>query len=251
MIITTSSRETRELAEEAGKIAELLQIDCIQRNKKSLASLQALYQDVLILSQEGLVLHLENGEKLSFHPDTAILRMKAPRDPLLELIGQEPLTILDTTMGLASDSIVMASQGHQLMALEKSPVIHLIVSRGLATYQTSFTALEKAMRSIKTCCADSLTYLKAQLDQSVDIIYCDPMFSENIAESHNLAGLEQLADYSTLTPAFLAEAKRVARKKIILKAHFRDDSFERFGFQRLVRPNQKFHYGVIELEENN
>jgi hypothetical protein len=45
----------------------------------------------------------------------------------------------------------------------------------------------------------------------------------------------------------LREAKRVARKKIIIKAHFRDKVFEIYGFKQFVRPNQKFHYGVIEI----
>ena len=36
-------------------------------------------------------------------------------------------------------------------------------------------------------------------------------------------------------------------KKIIIKAHFRDTVFEELGFERQVRPNQKLHYGVLEL----
>ena len=73
------------------------------------------------------------------------------------------------------------------------------------------------------------------------------MFSDRISESKNLDGLRQFANPSPLSDRFLIEAKRVARKRIIIKAHFRDDVFEKFGFKRIVRPNQKFHYGIIEL----
>ncbi|WP_231097404.1 class I SAM-dependent methyltransferase, partial [Streptococcus gallolyticus] len=157
------------------------------------------------------------------------------------------LQILDTTMGLASDSIVMASAGNDVTAIESNPLIHFIVSEGLATYPSENQRLTAAMRSIKTYCADNITYMKSLPDKSFDVVYCDPMFSDRISESKNLDGLRQFANPSLLSDEFLREAKRVARKSIIIKAHFRDDVFEKFGFKRIVRPNQKFHYGIMEL----
>ena len=184
---------------------------------------------------------------MTFHPDTAALRIKAPHDALVSLLGKSPKTILDTTMGLASDSLVMAAVGNQVTALESQDVIFQVVSRGLASYQTDDKQLEKAMRSIKAIKSDSLSFLKAQADNSFDIIFADPMFSETIKESENLEAIKPLANGSRLTEEWLNEAKRVARGKIIIKAHFRDTVFEELGFERQVRPNQKLHYGVLEL----
>lgn len=150
-------------------------------------------------------------------------------------------------MGLASDSLVMAAVGNQVIALESQDVIFQVVSRGLASYQTDDKQLEKAMSSIKAIKSDSLSFLKAQADNSFDIIYADPMFSETIKESENLEAIKPLANGSRLTEEWLNEAKRVAREKIIIKAHFRDTVFEELGFERQVRPNQKLHYGVLEL----
>ena len=150
-------------------------------------------------------------------------------------------------MGLASDSLVIAAAGNQVTALESQDVIFQVVSRGLATYQTDDKQLEKAMRSIKAIKSDSLSFLKSQADNSFDIIYADPMFSETIKESENLEAIKPLANGSRLTREWLNEAKRVAREKIIIKAHFRDTVFEELGFERQVRPNQKLHYGVLEL----
>lgn len=48
---------------------------------------------------------------------------------------------------------------------------------------------------------------------------------------------------------FLEEAFRVGRKKIIIKAHFKDDTFEKYNFTRIVRKNTKFHYGFINITE--
>ena len=245
MIITTSSRVTPALEKEAQAIGASLKIDYVAREKRSMKKLQALYGDILLLTQEKLSLEYADGTSFSFHPDTAMLRIKAPRDPLVELLGKETQTILDTTMGLASDSIVMSAAGHVVTALESQPLIHAIVARGLQTFDTGNMVVNTAMRRIQTACADSLDFLKQQEDNSYDIIYCDPMFSEEIKESDNLSGIKQLANYAKLNEAFLSEAKRVARNKIILKAHFRDTVFEDFGFKRFVRPYQKFHYGIL------
>ena len=180
MIITTSSRITEELEEEAVKLSAALHLDYVVRNKRSLAKLQEEYGDVLLVTKEGLVLEYANGQSFAFHPDTAMLRIKAPRDPLIELVGPEKRSVLDTTMGLASDSIVLSFAGHEVMALESQPLIHTIVARGLQTFDAGNSAVNQAMRRIQTRCTDSLTFLKSQPDQSVDIIYCDPMFSEVI-----------------------------------------------------------------------
>ena len=247
MIITTSSRITEELEEEAVKLSAALHLDYVVRNKRSLAKLQEEYGDVLLVTKEGLVLEYANGQSFAFHPDTAMLRIKAPRDPLIELVGPEKRSILDTTMGLASDSLVLSFAGHEVMALESQPLIHAIVARGLQTFDTGHLAVNQAMRRIETRCIDSLTYLKNKPNQSVDIIYCDPMFSEEITESENLSGLKPLANYQAFSEEFLAECKRVAREKMILKAHFRDPVFENFGFTRHIRPYQKFHFGDIRL----
>lgn len=236
---------------QAQEIAEQLNLDYQDRRKRSVQSILAKTEAdaVLVVYQDQLVLEEKTGQKLFFHPDTAVLRIKSGRDPLLELLGSDKQTVLDCTMGLASDSIVLASAGHQVTALESSQLIHFIVSKGLKEFDSGKEVINQAMRSIQTIWTDSLTYLKEQIDKSVDVIYFDPMFSEEIKESQNLSGLSGLADRSRLTEEIVSEAKRVARKKLIIKAHFRDRVFEDFGFVRHVRPNQKFHYGEIILEE--
>lgn len=166
---------------------------------------------------------------------------------MVDLLGMDSLKVLDTTMGLASDSIVMSHAGHDVTAIESNSLIHFIVSEGLKNYQSNSESLNQAMRSIKTICAESLAYLKKLPNDSFDIVYCDPMFSERIEESKNLDGLRQYANVTAFSEELLQETKRVARKKIIIKAHFRDDVFEKYGFEHLIRKNQKFHYGVIEI----
>lgn len=251
VIVTTSLGMNEAVVLRARNMAELLQLDYQERKKRSVQSFLTKADAVLVVYQDQLILEQKNGQRLFFHPDTAMLRIKSGRDPLLEMVGEPSKTVLDCTMGLASDSLVLASGGHKVTALESSFWTHFIISQGLQTCDTGNDLLNQAMRSIETVCMDSLSYLKNQPSKSVDVIYFDPMFSEDIKESQNLAGLEALANPAGLTEEVLAEAKRVAREKIILKAHFRDPIFEELGFQRLVRPNQKFHYGQILLEDKD
>ncbi len=249
IIVTTSLRMNQSLVLQAQKIATLLSLDYQERKKRSVQSFLTEADAVLVVYQSQLVLEEKTGQVLFFHPDTAMLRIKSGRDPLLELLGKEKQSIIDCTMGLGSDSIVLASAGHRVTALESSKLVHFIVSRGLQDFDSGLQEVNRAMKSIQTIWTDSLTYLKGQIDKSVDVIYFDPMFSEEIKESQNLSGLSTLADRSRLTEEIVSEAKRVARKKLIIKAHFRDQVFEEFGFKRHVRANQKFHYGEIILEE--
>lgn len=248
--ITTSLREHSDLREKAQAIGKKLHLPVIERRKQSLTKLLQTREAILLVYDDKLRLVNQDGSEFVFHPDTAMLRIKSNHDALWDLLGQNQLKILDTTMGLASDSIVMAAAGNAVTAIESNPVIHFIVSEGLQSYQSENQLLINAMRSIDTYCADNILYMKSLADNSFDVVYCDPMFSDRISESRNLDGLRQYANANPLSDDFLREAKRVARKKIIVKAHFRDDVFERFGFKRIVRPNQKFHYGYIDLDND-
>ena len=247
MIITTSLRENESLIARAQELASELGADYQPRRKLSLSKCLERFGPFYLLYKDRLSFVNADASELTFHPDTAVLRLKAPHDALISLLGQSPKSILDTTMGLASDSLVMTAVGNKVTALESQEVIFQVVSRGLATYQTDNKQIEKAMQSIKAVKSDSLTFLKSQTDHSFDIIYADPMFSETIKESENLNAIKPLANGSRLTREWLDEAKRVGRERIIIKAHFRDSVFEELGFERQVRPNQKLHYGVMEL----
>ena len=232
MIITTSLRENESLIARAQELASELGADYQPRRKLSLSKCLERFGPFYLLYKDRLSFVNADVSELSFHPDTAVLRIKAPHDALVNLLGSSTKSILDTTMGLASDSLVMAAAGNKVTALESQEVIFQVVS-------------------IKAIKSDSLSFLKYQADHSFDIIYADPMFSETIKESENLQAIKPLANGSRLTEELLNEAKRVAREKIIIKAHFRDTVFEELGFERQVRPNQKLHYGVMDLSEGH
>ena len=170
MFITTSLRENETLIVRAQELASELGADYQPRRKLSLSKCLERFGPFYLLYKDRLSFVNADASELTFHPDTAVLRIKAPHDALISLLGQSPKSILDTTMGLASDSLVMAAAGNQVTALESQDVIFQVVSRGLASYQTDDKQLEKAMRSIKAIKSRSINLVSLQCIQLLQTI---------------------------------------------------------------------------------
>ena len=157
-------------------------------------------------------------------------------------------SFVDCTLGMASDAIV-ASQfvgaGGRVVGCESNPAFAYIVGKGLKEY-AAMPHLAEAMRRIDVVPGDSIGYLASLPDNAIDVIYMDPMFTDEISESSNFRPVRTVADTGQLTKRWVDEAVRAARKSVVLKAHFRSVDFEAFGFARRLRPNTKFHYGVID-----
>ncbi|MBF0780028.1 MULTISPECIES: class I SAM-dependent methyltransferase [unclassified Granulicatella] len=247
-IVTTHVKASSDSVRQAICLAQQLNIPYCSREKRTIKQLMVLYASALIVYTDKLVYVDKNGDKLFFHPNTAMIRIKQGKEPLLELIGQEKQSILDLTMGLASDSIVMSHAGHHVIAIEQNTIIYTIVSHGLKQYCTHISEIDAAMRRIQTYQGNHLDFLKQSASHSVDVIYIDPMFSHVITESKNLDALKTLAYYKRDFDQVMYEAKRVARKQIILKAHYLDTVFEEYGFIRGVRKSAKFHFGSYRIE---
>lgn len=249
IIVTTSVKTTFELNTKAQNLANELNLKYITRNKKTIKQMLEDTQGVLVVYKNKLS-YFENDSEFFFHLDTTALKIKnSDNEPLVEIIGKEKQKVLDCTMGLAGDSILLSYYGHNVTSLEKNNIIHLITSNGLKHYVSPNEEINKAMRKIITHNIDCIDYLKRTHDNAFDIIYFDPMFSHDIAESNNLSGITPLADNHFPYDEFLKEACRVARYKIIVKAHFRDNIFEKYNFTRIIRKNTKFHFGFLDINQ--
>ena len=251
IIVTTSVKTTLKLDDKAQKLANELNLKFIKRNKSTIKQLLETKKGVIVVYKNKLS-YFENNSELFFHLDTTALKIKnSDNEPLVELIGKEQQCILDCTMGLAGDSILLSYYGHNVTSLEKNDIIHFITSNGLKHYISPNEEINTAMRKIITHNFDCIDYLKRTPDNAFDIIYFDPMFSHDIAESNNLSGITPLADNHFPYDEFIKEAYRVGRDKIIIKAHFKDNIFEKYNFTRIVRKNTKFHFGFLDINEKN
>ena len=257
-VITTGGRpdeKSRKLAMEA---AEVLGYNVIERNKRSIARIQRDYESAVLVAGSNRydLYRIGMEQPLFFHPNSAAFRMKRvikeETDPLIDVAQlKQGDRFLDCTLGLGSDSI-MASfiVGHigKVVGIEGDADIAFITGSGLKSYDVKFDALQEAMERVQVIHADAINYLESQPDASWDIVYMDPMFSAPIEESSNFTPLRKVGLQSSLTEKWVAEAKRVCKRRVVVKDRFDSPVFKRFNFERIVKPNTKFHFGFISKD---
>ena len=259
MFVTTAGRTDDQMIKVAMRIAEELKVPCIPRDKCSVVSLQEKrVDDCLVIGKNRLELYpFGEQEPFFFHPNSSMFRikrlLKGERDPFIEATQLKVgMSIIDCTLGLASDSTVasfVVGEMGRIAGIEASRYLAYVVKDGLKNWDSGISEMNQAMRRIIVHHGSSLEYLINQQDNSVDCVYFDPMFEEAILESDGIKTLGKFAVYDDLTEVMINEALRVARKRVVLKDHFRSDRFEKYGFEVFRRKSAKFHFGVIEIDD--
>ena len=255
-IITTGGRfdeHSEQLAREAAKV---LAYPIIERKKRSVARLQQEYgADVIVAGKNRFDLYrIGMDEPFFFHPNSAAFRlkrlMKGETDPLVEVAQlKHGDSFLDCTLGLASDSIIasfITGDSGRVAGVEMDAAVAFITGRGLQSFPSESEQLVQAMNRIDVCHADAVQFLRAQPDSSWDIVYMDPMFHTPIAESTNFTALRQVGVHSSLTQEWMEQAQRVCKQRVVVKDRFDSPVFEQFHMEQQIRPNTKFHFGVME-----
>lgn len=245
MIVTTSQSPSKAVIHQAMRLASELDASYTLRRQMTVTKLQSVSKDgkVLVCTEQELRLYDQaaNTDKpLVYHPSMAFVKLKAMlaggTEPLIALSECQPGdTVIDCTAGLCSDtllfSMAVGEQG-QAIALESERLLYTIVREGLASYQTSVTEIEKAMRRIQLHCIGHDAFLAALPDKSVDIVYFDPMFRQPLHESSAIKAIRNVANSNSLNKKSIEHAKRVARKCVIMKEHSMSEEFERLGLDR-------------------
>lgn len=259
MIITTASRTTSDLLSKAKELSHTFDLPYKERNGVSVEQLKAHYQtDVVVVGKDRVFISpINDKSKLFFHPNLAMVRAKrifnGEKEPLIETAQlREGMTFLDCTLGLASDSIIASisvGSAGSVIGIEYNDVLHLLAKQGLASHVSGNQLFDQAMRRIEVIRDDHYSFLKKAKTNSVDIVYFDPMFSAPINTSSGMNSIRNQASSNDITIEIIAEAKRVARKRVVLKDHWKSDRFTKLGFTQHRRKTSLFHYGTLELDE--
>ncbi|MDE0886371.1 MAG: class I SAM-dependent methyltransferase [Myxococcota bacterium] len=94
--------------------------------------------------------------------------------PLQRAIGRSLGLVVDATAGFGTDAFALACRGHRVLALERSPVMAALLEDGRARALADPELREPAAR-IEIRWADARQAL-AELDETPDAIYIDPMY---------------------------------------------------------------------------
>ncbi|WP_223066276.1 class I SAM-dependent methyltransferase [Paenibacillus caui] len=258
MIITTGEHESPRTVARAQALARESGAAYARRSGRSLNELRSRYEDndVLIILENGVRLAGAAGNPMEFHPSMSYVRakrlLKGEKDSMLEAACAVPGDlIVDCTAGLGADSIMFAlgagGKG-KVIALESSFPLYLLLREGLQTYQSGIPEFNKALQRIEARHTEHLEGLRSMPDKSADIVYFDPMFRDPTLESSSLSPLRSYANAAPLRQEAIAEARRVARKTVVLKEKRDSGEFERLGFETPARSRSKITYGVMHLD---
>ncbi len=257
MIISTSYAPDARVVEYAKALAHESEAIYVPRARYAIQQLQHLdaQQSLLLVTKSEIRYYYQNQKPLFFHPSLATIRIKrllnGERDLLVAYTQASANDhVIDCTAGLCSDAIVLSYQvgaKGKVTALESEPILALMIREGLQSYRSDTYEINDAMRRIHVISMNHLDYLQQQASQSADIIYFDPMFRQPLHKSDAIQSIRDIANHSALTIEAIHQAKRVARKRIVMKEHRSSPEFERLGVTYIGKSNTQVTYGVIEL----
>ena len=255
-IITTITKVNTDLIYQAQALAQKLNKKFVTRNN---LSLERLKQDnnvdnILIFTKDGLKAHTSQGD-LFFHLNMAQLRIlnlnRNQKDHMVEAMDLKPkMSVLDCTLGLGTDATVasyIVGENGKVVCLESATLIYLITKYGLANFNHDNIAINHSLRRIESFNLHYLDYLKAQGDNSFDIVYFDPMFRKPIQDSANFKPMRAIANMEQLQSKALVEALRVAKKRVVIKETKDSMEFERLNISQIYGGKySSVSYGVID-----
>ena len=229
VVVTTDRRPTPEMIAEAERLSSKLGAPLVKRRHRTLSSIKREYQrPVLVVGKDlNLTLYTLKGQKLFFHPGLFKIRLinylESGKESMVEAMDlKEGETVLDCNLGLAQDALMAAFVSKMpVVGLEKEPVIYEIVKRGLETFKPKgrLKVAEFAYSLVKPVLADNYQFLKAQPDKSYDIVYFSPMFVKPKWKDGVMMPFREVAPKDFVSPEVLREAKRVARKRVVIKVN--------------------------------
>lgn len=263
MIVTTSHRAFDQDLDAAYRFAAEIDSTYVTRSNLSLNALQKKYNttDIVVLEKMLPVVY-QNGAKLFFHLGMSELRIlqfvRTGVDPFVDALGlQSGMTVLDCTLGLASDALVAAhavGPAGRILGLEKVPVIAAMTGWGLqrlaeGAMEARSESIDAAKR-IHTMNVDHYLMLKSLPSKSFDVVYFDPMFRHAKQASVGIRSLRDFAEHQALKEESLEQALRVARLRVVFKEASGSKEFVRLAATRQGGGRySSVHYGILDVED--
>jgi hypothetical protein len=127
-------------------------------------------------------------------------------------------SVFDATLGLANDAVHVATvTGAVVVGAEASVVLHALLEEGLVRMAASGERWAEAATRITALHGDSASVLAGRDDDSVDVVTVDPMMALTRRNAPAFDLVRAFAKMDLASPTLLREARRVARRRVVLK----------------------------------
>jgi SAM-dependent methyltransferase len=242
-IVTTAASgdpvEARDLARRFGLHDEA-------RQGRPLHAMLALGAPLLVLAQRRADLY-DGGRRFRATAGLAFLRLLRARkgdvDPLVAAAGLQPgETVIDATLGLGGDALLAAqATGAPVVGLEVNALLAAFTAAGFARLPDHG---REPARLVDVVLADHRGFLAGLADRSCDVVLLDPMFRTPGDAGPLFELLRAHAEHAPLEAETLREARRVARRGVLVKDHARGEELQRLELvPRLSRRSAAIAFG--------
>jgi len=237
VVVTTSKSPSDAVCAEARRLADAWGLPVVDRNRRSVATARGHAATALVCTAEGWVAESPRG-RLTFHQGTAATRLRALRhgdtDPLIRAGELRPGDrVLDATLGLGRDALVAAwalGPDGEVLGVEADLVLAVLATEGFAG-----AIPRPGSAPVQVRHGDSRQVLAelAARGEHVDVVLLDPMFTDPRASDHGFALARDHTVGTPLTPEWVALARAVARRWVVVTAERRRPWFPDAGLVRL------------------
>lgn len=216
--------ENKDLAHDAQKLAQQWHLDYASHAND-------LYDFFLLVTPQYIGLQTAKNKNQIFYIDFSgkklLYRLKNAsrrKELLAKAIGISPVEnplIVDTTAGWGRDSFILASLGYQVIMLEKSAIVYILLENALERAAINDNLAETTQR-LQLYHTDSVEWLKAAASQqlSPDVIYLDPMFpprQKSASAKKEMVILQNLLGTADNVQDLLLISLACAKKRVVVK----------------------------------
>ena len=262
LIVTTSHKPDTALRARAEHFARELDCEVAGRHAEGMLVVFGRYpeaQKALVVQSGRLLLVNRAGNEVFFHPNLGAMRLRnvlrGQPDYLLEAMQLVPgESVLDCTLGYAGEATLCAhavGDTGEVHGIEGSQELGIVVREGLKVFETDKAALNEAMRRVQVIhLGHHLEFLKNCPDKRYDVVYFDPFFDVAVDTEETLVPLKAFGDHSPLTTEALTHARRIARRRVVVKAARWSEQLADFGITELVGAKaRRVVYGILSVQD--
>ena len=141
------------------------------------------------------------------------------KQPLPKAIGSTNHTIIDATAGFCGDAILLALMGFEVIAIERSPIVSILLRDGMRRAKEDVELVDAIGNNLQIVEGDAKQLL--QTTKKVDVVYVDPMFPEKKKKSPLPPGriqiLSQIVGSDSDADILFHEARKTNAKRVVVK----------------------------------